>query len=179
LTESVAFTVGGALLGLLVSSIFIQVNLKKKTTWTYKYTYHIENGQNEFNIYRMGLLIAAGLAVMWYVERLALSFIEPGLVSIAFYSLQITSAVAALLAGTFASIQFNKSENSLDTLKKYSFTIISINLILMGLVYLIIKEMNMLFSFVRTNNEIISLFRKNIDFFAIYSMASIAKLNLH
>lgn len=173
LTGSLAWTLAGFLLGLLVSSIYLQFYLKRKIKWVYIDFYHDNNILHELKRYRIGLSIAGGLAAMWYFERLSLSLIELGLVSIAFFSLQITNTVAALFAGTLATLQFNNSENSLSVLKRNWMVVILCNFVLMALVYWIIKTIYALLESATLTNELLSLVGNNIDFFAIYSMATI------
>lgn len=173
LTGSLAWTLAGFLLGLLVSSIYLQFYLKRKIKWVYMDFYGDNNILHELKRYRIGLSIAGGLAAMWYFERLSLSLIELGLVSIAFFSLQITNTVAALFAGTLATLKFNNSENSLSVLKKNWMFVILCNFVLMALVYWIVRTIYALLESATLTNELLSLVGNNIDFFAIYSMATI------
>jgi hypothetical protein len=173
LTGSVDWTLVGTLLGLLASSIYLQVRLKHKINWVYINLCRDKKVPLELEPYRIGIAIAGGLAAMWYFERFSLFSIEPGLVSIAYFSLQITNTVAVLLAGTLATLQFNNSENSLGVLKRYWLTIVSCNFVLMGLAYLLIKLIYALLEFALIKNELLLHVGNNINFFAIYLMASI------
>jgi hypothetical protein len=172
-TGSVAWTLGGFLLGLLASSAYMKFYLVRKITWIYTDFYSYNKLLYEWKRCQAGLLIAGGLAAMWYFERFSLSSIGLGLVSIAFFSLQVTNTVATLFAGTLATLEFNNSENFLKKLKKMWLVIISSNLFLMGVVYFSIKMISIILESFILTNEILKIVRSNINFLAIYSMAAI------
>jgi hypothetical protein len=173
ITRSVEWIILGAIFSMIISSVYLKICLKTKVKWIYVDICTKNNEWVKIKNYQIGLVIAASMAAMWYFERLSLSLIETGLVSIAYFSLQLTNTAASLIAGTLASMQFNNSNNILKLLKKNTLRILLGNVFIMILIYIIINIIGIWFISLEINSELLKVVKNNIHFVALYLIAAV------